>query len=788
MNKLKRAFFYIFILFVLFFWTACRDTNLFDLDRATEIYKSTFPVKDVDENQTWKTGGVVTVHLDMVEEASKNFELFFYTDNPLNIVSQARLLANTTMKGGEQALLSVDVSNAYSALYVLRKDDEGDKRVKVAAIENGELSFTWGKLSVENRNVISSFSSDSNLFRSSEEVYPTTVPEDATDFIGQQESGKRYKVGAANHDLNVWASNVTLYVVEDVDFTNLYLAANCKMYIMPGVNISYNHFYSMPTGVVVSIGKGATFTSANNTLQVSHNSSLYNRGRLQLGDLDLNGGNFVNEIEGVVQATGALTVREGEPFCNLGRLELDRVVINGGHFVHESGGVAKINQTEINTNNSSWENNGLYETNQFSASSGGLTLINRCKVLVADQFHLQGNRFQMDGGSYLNCKKLDLNNATLQMGGHAYFRVEEVAEMGYNNFIEGVGGEPTEPALFWIKKSVNIGDNFSITYRDNLLVACSDHFPKDKDPWNPYYKMEGASQLVGAENVTISIPESPCNQGINNQPAPDPEFPSEVYTYAFEDNYPQPGDYDFNDVVLDVQAPRRNGNSVEIKVTLQALGAIKHLGAGVRIVGKAKGRVLSVAYSGEDVQDFKRTWGGKNELFMDGINEKGFERDCGDDLVIPLFGDGHALFGAAGRGMINTLRIQQMDYTPKTMIIELQFSTSHDAKEFSLEDDLDFFITHNQVTTMSGSSYYHNPRVEVHLFGHRDSPTYRGTTFDYIKQVAGKVTWGISAPSFRYPLELVSITEAYPLFAKWAQNMNTNKDWYNYPTTNKTWR
>ena len=64
-------------------------------------------------------------------------------------------------------------------------------------------------------------------------------------------------------------------------------------------------------------------------------------------------------------------------------------------------------------------------------------------------------------------------------------------------------------------------------------------------------------------------------------------FGKPVYSYAFEDNYPKAGDYDFNDIVLNVTLPVAGNEVKELKyvVDLQAVGAMKQLGAGLRILG-----------------------------------------------------------------------------------------------------------------------------------------------------------------------------------------------------------
>lgn len=66
------------------------------------------------------------------------------------------------------------------------------------------------------------------------------------------------------------------------------------------------------------------------------------------------------------------------------------------------------------------------------------------------------------------------------------------------------------------------------------------------------------------------------------------------YTYAFEDNFPLVGDYDFNDIVLDVSFFYKRDKKtnkikeMQIDVTLAATGAGKTLGAGLRLANVNK--------------------------------------------------------------------------------------------------------------------------------------------------------------------------------------------------------
>ena len=53
---------------------------------------------------------------------------------------------------------------------------------------------------------------------------------------------------------------------------------------------------------------------------------------------------------------------------------------------------------------------------------------------------------------------------------------------------------------------------------------------------------------------------------------------------------------------------------------------------------------------------------------------------------------------------------------------------------------------------------------------------------------AGEPPYAIIVPGdFDYPVERVSIINAYKKFINWAQDMNTDKDWYTYPEEGKVY-
>ena len=199
------------------------------------------------------------------------------------------------------------------------------------------------------------------------------------------------------------------------------------------------------------------------------------------------------------------------------------------------------------------------------------------------------------------------------------------------------------------------------------------------------------------------------------------------------------GDYDFNDVVLDVSInhDRSSDNKItttNIDITLAAAGATKTIGAGLRLVNVDRAAIANISYEG-DVNRFQNTLSGS---VLANVN---FE----DGMVIPLFGNVHSVFGVTPGTMINTGIATAPTYTYK---IKIEQSNAYQRESPVIsKDNLDFFIAYKFRSMQQ--------RMEVHLYN-------------------------------------ISTTDgncAYPLFLKWAQNRTPeNEDWHLHPNEKNVYR
>lgn len=278
---------------------------------------------------------------------------------------------------------------------------------------------------------------------------------------------------------------------------------------------------------------------------------------------------------------------------------------------------------------------------------------------------------------------------------------------------------------------------------------------------------------------------------------PDPEDTPQTYTFCFEDNFPQPGDYDFNDVVMGVEMDRIKGDrdTLKIDVTLKAVGASKRLAAAMRLKGITTDMVASefkrtgngnFYYYGYGEQDMLAQCENKNYMVMTGTNE----------AVVPVFNDAHYCINGGvkeygdlpKRRFYNTMadRLNEKGEVvePKTITFKI-ISKDKDSDVFNAFtiNDLDLFILEE----------YNGSVFEVHTYPFKtDEVIYEWAAKDggSYSPYSDNYPWGIMVPgSFRYPVEWQPIgiyknniiSGAYLGFGYWAQDHNSYTDWYKSP-------
>lgn len=265
------------------------------------------------------------------------------------------------------------------------------------------------------------------------------------------------------------------------------------------------------------------------------------------------------------------------------------------------------------------------------------------------------------------------------------------------------------------------------------------------------------------------------NEGENPSNPTVPVFEDATkYTYAFEDNWPAYGDFDLNDLVvtIDKKEIKMDGGyvkSVKIDMTLQAVGASKTLGLGLRF--------LKLPVS---VNPSKFTIEGNNASFESGQSIP----------TLILFNSARAEFGnASGTEFINTTTTGYTTADCPNYQIRLEFNSSDKvpASAFNI-NNFDVFIISQAATSKT-------KRTEIHLPGY--APTDLANT-DLFKQAndnssAGhyylsteNLAWGFVVPAdFAWPLETKKVTDVYSQFKTWiTSGGKEDANWYTTHNSN----
>ena len=284
----------------------------------------------------------------------------------------------------------------------------------------------------------------------------------------------------------------------------------------------------------------------------------------------------------------------------------------------------------------------------------------------------------------------------------------------------------------------------------------------------------------------------------------------QTYTYLFEENYPEPGDYDYNDVVLRVSQQRTAVNQITVTVTLSAVGAAKQIAGCIRLVG----------YSYDTVDSVYTTTG---VTFNDGINDQTLYpfgdifsdktvahsllmKGRNQEAVLNLFCDAHwamafnldADYGLFTRKKYNVIDPNSDSYntdtyqTRATRTLSYVVTFKNDdytisrLDNFTLNDIDPFIIT-----------YYNGGNWETHVEQFKSAKVLANYSVASFKDLP----WALMVPTgdFRYPLEgnemgyrkrvesgAVAMIGAYTTtghsFGEWAEDHTRFLDWYLYLT------
>lgn len=430
---------------------------------------------------------------------------------------------------------------------------------------------------------------------------------------------KKLTLKSLNEKVNVYlAPGAELDLTEysgNISFNNNGNETPYKLYLSSGSKINGGVIY-IDNGYQV-LNDGGTISSTSIRVQ---KSTLWNEGTITLtgdlttfngeskifnaagktftvkGKLDLTNNNDLFYNNGTLDITENITLKDGTTqIVNNGTLTCDgNLDMTAGGAFHNVGTAEVSGHSYIYNTNSYWVNDGHYTTGTFDDQNCE-QVFNSCHMTVTGTFYLGTNAaanghsfFVLEGGgeganesgAYVFCDTFMFGgNTDLWLGNKSFLEVTNEFKSTNVNSTYGTHG-PASGSYAVIKAAsfTKEGNPYiSMTYYGNLYIDTPTHYAKGTDNANPYYVYDSSVKFsFKDENFSVKIPKTNCNPGYGKDPDPS----SDVLRIICEDlSVTQATDWDFNDVVFDVQLV--DGNN-QVKITLKAAGGTLPLCVGDR--------------------------------------------------------------------------------------------------------------------------------------------------------------------------------------------------------------
>jgi LruC domain-containing protein len=835
--------------------TSCKEDITFDQEAYKESIKKAFVVENVDPAHQWATVGQATASITVAQESGETYSVRLYDGDPIGSSKALTLLAEGTVTDGSTLNLTFNYALSQPYAYVALFDREGYMTVYPSRIADGRLTLQIGTATAQAPMRRAAIEPQFEFAEAPADAdFATAVPADAL-LVSQygndtKDAMHNYKMAETTdvQDFNPHNGNFRLYVsgTKNINYSQPGDGAReMYFYILPGAHLTFknNAFTQNGRGnFKMYVAKGATVTFEKG---LQSYMQLYNRGTVEVkggykpgiygGGIFYNQGTFT--IDGADRYYAApdnienpLTLNNDESqFINDGQLLVGGVVLEGSsHFINNDTARVTMN-TVVNSNGATWVNNGVYTTGKFLYTAGSTDVVNNCKLYVGDLFRINlgdtdRNSFQLNGGASVETKNFEAEGPTfIRMGSGSLFKVTETAKFYIAKDIYGIYGPSTgQEAVFQAKKierlySWQTNQGFTANYFGHLYVATDDHFNfgySDKSAQQtaagevgsqPYYRLDAASgaKMTSYDGAKANLSDEGCGAAYSGTPTPQPEVKSFAMRYCFEDNFPSAGDYDFNDVVMTV-TPTLSDKTLSLKVSLDAVGAQKTLGAAIRIVGLHSTDLESY--------EVKQAFAAPPANFGEYRNITTSETFLAENqapnntssMVVVLFKDAHwainpvaAQQGGPQNSFYNTVKRDdsyagKQYVAPKEAEYTLVFKDAEKARSMISQNLFDVFI----VEPYNGSYY------EVHTVqnGFKTAqvitdPKPKGA-LTYEEAYGDNMPWAIMVPgNFKYPNEWQvigkkesgALSGAYQTsghsFGEWAENSSTATDWYDYPTS-----
>ena len=819
--------------------TSCKDDVSFDQEAYDDLIKKAYPVENVDPTHQWATMGVANTNITVNTGTSDTYKVKIYDQNPIGYQGTLKLLGEGSVTDGSTLNMKVSYPLAQTCAYVTLFDSENYMSVYPAVIKDGLLDVDIETNTAKARR------------RALQPSYQFPEDCDASKFLSDVPSGvakltqnaamvNNYIDETWQDNINIWGgwdgsknTGGTLYIKGTHYFLDrsFYVAQNTDIYLVENavLVLGSGSASNLQGGCNIYLAKNAKIaTPYGVTLALNNGLHIYNHGIIDVYQLSVNNSSWLVN-GGTVSVTGKISV-ENEPsvIVNNGTMTATDLNTAGSGKFQNNNKVTISGTTLVNSNNNVWVNNGEYQTGNFIYNAVSDDVINNCKMIVDEDFNINhgdnpgSSSFKMDAGSSVITKYFNgggnwgKNYSTgwnqagggpfnIYMGAGSMFDVTEKATMHATKANYGIYGPSSgDYAVFRAKNVVagRAGQGYEVTYGGNLYVATDNHFANGLSGTAPYIDIKGGAALTTYGGAKATFTGTGCGAAYAGKPDSEsrPEAPLSL-RYCFEDQFPDAGDYDFNDVVLTV-TPTLNDKTLTIQVSLDAVGALKTIGACIRLISVKSTDLESYTVTKGFASPEGQGLGDYNNIDTgDTFVPENTSPNNTNNMVIVLFKDAHWAIhpekssdGGVGRYYYNTYpddggKHNNAYAEPATATYTLVFKDADKAKSMLAENLYDVFIVEP----------YNGAYWEVHTVQNGFKTAQVITPIKpegYAQAYGSNMPWAIMVPGdFKYPKEWQvigkrtggALTGAYQTaghsFAEWAEDSEKATDWYLYPTS-----
>lgn len=799
--------------------SSCGDDISFDQTAYDNMVQASFPVANIDPNQTWATIG--TAHAEVTMNGMfANSTVKIYGENPI-VIDQPTLLASGRPDSDGRFTATFSFKLSQQMVYVTAIDEQGYMSVvpaSVAPYQVVSVEFGLPETSAARRRVLTVGSQVPAIDYATMEVMRETLLDGAVELTkgyadnADNTTPARLKISSGTWDYGCASlgdeSGRTLYVGKNVTWN---IPADTK------VSVGRNGVIYLDEGAKIVLGQGAQlYTDNAGQLVFMRNTEVSDTGG-----------------SGIIVIANGTT---GDHInYNAGTINVGTFNNNGGYFYNANELVT--NSYESSSNNGQNVNRGSIRVNG-NATLTNSALFNNCKFVCTGQ--LKAAYIVNANGAYIQCGSYepngaynyDYNSHWLYLGANAIMDVQ-----GEFNTQTGVTvSGPADGRDFGIFQCVSIpANNYmgTLAFLNNVYVCRKEMYVDyirrsdsetgywTNENWielnwegcfNKYGQGNGQAKAAAYQQVNFVKDEDECSpQYVPDEPRQVADQP-QPFRFLFEDNFPEAGDYDFNDCVITVtpQLDPNDDKKVTVTVSLDAVGANKCISGAIRLVGVTEDMLTSkqcTSHFTEAAYPLK-----DNRNIPDGDFTTSSDSHSGDNssVVMLLFKDAHWAMNSVGtsnaavkRVFYNTMKVpnEKGETVPvKTATYVFRFNSAVGAQKMLDQATYDAFIVESYNGVPWEVHTVQNDRkgaLVLHSSTHTDYQAYINAYVNPATSRSGKYTWAVLVPAAMcYPVEWQVIGQrntstnaiegAYQTaghsFVEWAENRNTATDWYNYAT------